>query len=89
MGAVTASNVQSISEGGLEMMHFYIASATAADTIDVSGYLQGRTPVEVRSFEVTGGTPITDSSISSGTVTIGTGPSTEPVLVVVTLWNLS
>ena len=82
MAVVTFDDVQVGKEGGFTNIVGVVNSATAADTVDISSYLNGREVCDLSSFNVTDEAVIADSSLSSNVVTIGTGPSADKVAVV-------
>lgn len=77
MATVTPTFTQSSPSSGVKIMYFYIASASAADTFTVSDHFSSvRHAVAYRTPAT--GTVVT-MTISSTTLTFGSGPSSEAV----------
>lgn len=86
MGAVTAADVINVVPGcGLTLLYVEITSATAADTIDLTSVIApyGSTIRHCSVFYAGGVAEDSAVNLSTDVVTIGTGPSTELVTLLV------
>lgn len=86
MAVKTISKVYNALEGEFLEKVLIIDAATAADTVDITDYIFGKSIADIQVFNMTDITPVT-ASVNSSTdvVTIGTGPGGDKIAINVRL----
>ena len=84
MAAITPSKVLIKQEGDFAE-YVFITTGTAADTMDISGYLHGRSICQVAGANVTDGANLAYTFTAAGVITVPAGPSADVLAIVVKL----